>query len=203
VTKRRSGRSHKPAGGVKERSPQFVLAGNGRRLVGAYVDGLVGAAIGFGVFRVVLSFTHGGVTARVVGVLITAVYLVPSVALSGRTVGKVVAGTRVALRDGGGARPGWWRAAVRWAVPSALGLGFLVVLGGPKMTMGLRLLALGWEVVVYGAILTNPLRQGLHDRAAGTIVVRHEPRQCTRHQAERAELSHPGCVIREGSHPHR
>jgi len=180
VAKGRSrGRPSRSAGRTPSRthSPQFVVAGNGRRLVGAYIDGLVGAAIGFGVLRATFgSLTHRGLVARGLGLLVTAGYWVPSAAVWGRTVGKLVAGTRVALVDDAAAVPGWRRATVRWAVPSVLGLVALAVFsalslptGGPLLTPAL---AAALYVVVYGPILTNPLRQGLHDRAAGTVVVR-------------------------------
>jgi uncharacterized RDD family membrane protein YckC len=85
------------------------------------------------------------------------VYETIAIALTGRTVGKLVAGTRVVRRDDG-ERVGWFEAAQRSVVPLAASavpdVGFL--LGG----------------FVYAMAFFHPLRQGVHDRAAGTIVVR-------------------------------
>ena len=55
------------------------------------------------------------------------------------------------------------RAAIRWAVLRVpLSLGALV---------GVWWFAGIWWIVVYGPILFTPLRQGLHDRAAGVVVI--------------------------------
>jgi len=56
-----------------------------------------------------------------------------------------------ALPDGGD--PGWARAFLRWLVPVFM-----------NIVPGLGLLAWAW-------VLVDPLRQGLHDKAAGTVVV--------------------------------
>jgi uncharacterized RDD family membrane protein YckC len=86
------------------------------------------------------------------------VYYVTMIALLGRTVGKLALGTRVVrLVDGG--RPGWPEAVMRALVPLSLG-------AIPRVGVYLG-------VLVYSIALWNPLRQGLHDKAAGTLVVRN------------------------------
>lgn len=86
------------------------------------------------------------------------VYETLMIGFLGRTVGKIALGTRVVrLVDGG--RPTWSEAAMRALVPLALG-------AIPQVGVVLGL-------VVYSLALWNPLRQGLHDKAAGTLVVRH------------------------------
>lgn len=85
------------------------------------------------------------------------VYETLMIALAGRTVGKIALGTRVVrLVDGG--RPGWSESAMRALVPLSLG-------AIPRIGVFLG-------VFVYSLAMWNPLRQGLHDRAAGTLVVR-------------------------------
>jgi uncharacterized RDD family membrane protein YckC len=80
------------------------------------------------------------------------------IALLGRTVGKIAMRTHVVrLSDGGD--PGWSEATMRALVP--LSLGAIPQVG----------ILLG--VMVYSIALWNPLRQGLHDKAAGTLVVLH------------------------------
>jgi uncharacterized RDD family membrane protein YckC len=86
------------------------------------------------------------------------VYETVMIARLGRTVGKIAFGTRVVrLVDGG--RPGWSDATMRAIVPLSLG-------AIPKVGVFLG-------VLVYSLAMWNPLRQGLHDKAAGTLVVRN------------------------------
>jgi uncharacterized RDD family membrane protein YckC len=86
------------------------------------------------------------------------VYETLMIALVGRTVGKIALGTRVVrLVDGG--RPSWWESAMRALVPLSLG-------AIPRVGVVLG-------VLVYSLAMWNPLRQGLHDKAAGTLVVRN------------------------------
>lgn len=75
----------------------------------------------------------------------------------GQTVGKMVMGIKVSRLDNGG-RPHWSQAAIRIALPAVSAA-----------------LPLQWAIVVYVSAYTtaswNPLRRGIHDQAAGTIVV--------------------------------
>ena len=85
------------------------------------------------------------------------VYQTVMIALLGRTVGKLALGTRV-VRAVDGARPGWTEAVMRSFLPLSL---------GAIPTVGLFLV-----VLVYSLALWTPLRQGLHDKASGPLVVR-------------------------------
>jgi len=85
------------------------------------------------------------------------VYQTGMIALFGRTVGKLALGTRV-VRSVDGSRPGWTEAVMRSLLPLSL---------GAIPSVGLFLV-----VLVYSLALWTPLRQGLHDKAAGTLVVR-------------------------------
>jgi uncharacterized RDD family membrane protein YckC len=105
-----------------------------------------------------LQLQHALVPAAVVVTIITFAYATALVAAwSGQTVGKRAA--RIAVVSAVDGSPvGWGRAAIRAAVPLAAvwipwGIGGLAVL------------------VVYGWMLFNPRRQGLHDLAAGTVVI--------------------------------
>jgi uncharacterized RDD family membrane protein YckC len=85
------------------------------------------------------------------------VYETLMIALLGRTVGKIAFGTKVVrMLDGG--RPDWFQATMRALVPLSLS-------AIPRVGVVLG-------VLVYSLALWNPLRQGLHDKAAGTLVVR-------------------------------
>src|SRR4029077_411526 len=86
------------------------------------------------------------------------VYETVMIAVLGRTVGKIVLGTRV-VRLVDGTRPDWYESGIRALVPLSLG-------AIPRIGVFLA-------VFVYSMALWNPLRQGLHDKAAGTLVVRN------------------------------
>ncbi len=139
------------------------LASIGKRAVGRIIDNLM-----FGLPFFVLATSRGWVPVSsavdiahipwwvpVVPVAAQALYETIAIATLGRTVGKWVAGTRVELGDG--RLPTWHQAALRALVPMAAAL--------VPFLPGLLTL------VVFLVAVTNPLRQGVHDRAAGTIVV--------------------------------
>ena len=85
-----------------------------------------------------------------------ALYEITLTATMGQTVGKRLLGIKVVhLSDGD--VPGWGSATIRYLLPTAVGALPIV-----------QFLAL----VVYLRALWDPMRQGFHDRAAGTIVVR-------------------------------
>jgi uncharacterized RDD family membrane protein YckC len=142
----------------------LTLAPIGRRLAGLILDQLI---VAFPAVMVIIAmgFTPSdSVTSRSVlifNIALTSaafVYETVMIALLGRTVGKMALGTRVVrLVDGG--RPGWSEAAMRALLPLSLG-------SIPRVGVFLG-------VMVYSLALWNPLRQGLHDKAAGTLVVRH------------------------------
>ncbi len=140
----------------------LVLATLRRRALGAILDQLLvllPVAIG-----VVISGYRPGddldentlIWLNAVAVGVAFLYELLMVGFLGRTVGKFATGTRV-VSQSTGARPGWFGAGQRAVVPAVAAavpaLGFL--LGS----------------IVYGLAALGPLRQGLHDRAAGTLVV--------------------------------
>jgi uncharacterized RDD family membrane protein YckC len=93
----------------------------------------------------------------IAGFLFLALYEIVPIALWGRTPGKVVVGTRVVGMDDGRV-PGWKRSLLRWALPA----------------LAWRIKVVGWvlPLVLRGTLVTDPLRQGVHDKLAGTIVVK-------------------------------
>ena len=94
---------------------------------------------------------------RLPAAIIGALYEVALTAWRGQTLGKMGVGIRVVDVAGGGP-PGWRKAFVRWLVPFAMGL---VPIAGAFL-----------GVLPYLWILWDPRRQGLHDKAAGTLVVK-------------------------------
>jgi uncharacterized RDD family membrane protein YckC len=93
-------------------------------------------------------------------VLAQGVYYVLFIHLRGQTPGKMAVGVRVVQIEDGG-RPSWGRAGIRWGVPTAASL--LPGAGGLAV------------LLVYLWMLWDPKRQGLHDKAARTVVVRTRP----------------------------
>ena len=142
-----------------ENQVEQELASVAQRVGGALIDGLLTSMV------VVVPLLFGLVDADGLeaGVIILglflfgAVYTVGPTALWGQTLGKIAVGTRV-VAESDGSLPGWRRAAVRWALPGVLG----------------RLPYVGiWvSLAIMASLVWDPRRRGLHDRAAGTIVVR-------------------------------
>ena len=90
--------------------------------------------------------------------LFGALYTIVPTAVWGQTPGKIAVGTRVVTEEDG-SLPGWRRAAVRWALPG--------VLGRLPNNLGLWV-----SLAVMASLIVDPRRRGLHDRLAGTIVIR-------------------------------
>ena len=99
----------------------------------------------------------GGLLAAAFGglVLLSAVYEVPSTALTGQTIGKRIAGVRVSTLDG--STPGWRRSARRWVLFLPFGLMHEVSLAAP--------------VITGGSVINDPAYRGIHDHFAGTVVM--------------------------------
>jgi hypothetical protein len=137
---------------------EFVVAGRGLRFVGWLLDSLV---IGL----LALAMRLAGVTGWPRGLTVEALVALDAVALIawlGGNVGNLLVGTHVVVVDDG-TRPGVARATIRWLVIRIPG--WIAIALGAWWVGGI------WLVVVYGPILFTPLRQGLHDRAAGVVVV--------------------------------
>jgi len=132
-----------------------------RRLAGFIVDVLVIVVI---LFFVVVSFVDVDelaptepIPTRVLFVsqLIVVVYMVSFTATRGQTPGKMAARTKVVDMDTGEI-PSWSQAFVRETLP---------VLVGAIPTFGFL------TFVIYAWLLWDPRNQGLHDKAARTLVI--------------------------------
>ncbi len=133
-----------------------------RRFVGFVIDWTVLVMIALVVVSALGIDLGGGnalrlpTTARLVQGLVGAAYYIGFTVSRGQTLGKMLIGTRVVMEQT--ARiPGLGPSALRWAVP-----GFFVFLPGVSVI----------SVVIYGWLLFDTLRRGLHDKAAKTVVVR-------------------------------
>lgn len=155
---------HGPSGRQLRRSSTDRLATTGQRAIGFLAD----AAIAGTVLSTPAILLDGAVTAEdlgpglsrllaVVAFVFLALYEIIPTAFWGRTPGKAIVGTRVVgMADG--QPPGWKRAILRWVLPA----------------LAFQVHVIGWALAVLlrAALLFDPLRRGVHDRLAGTIVVR-------------------------------
>ena len=140
-----------------------ALASVGKRALAQFLDGLIvgvplfaiTAALGFTLTDESLS--DSALTwLTVLWVGANLIYNIISIAVYGYTLGKRIVGIKVVNRLDGG-QVTWSYAALRALIPTAVQL---VPLIGP-----------GLSLAVYVRAAFHPLRQGLHDAAAGTIVV--------------------------------
>ncbi len=140
------------------------LASFGRRIAGLLIDQVITTMPVFAVFYALgfaprEAITHGRAVWFTVAITTVAVvYETVGIWRWGRTLGKLAAGTRVVgLVDGGGLD--FTRSLQRSLVPTTLSA---IPQVGPLLGIG-----------VYVWAFFDPLRQGVHDKAAGSIVVRH------------------------------
>ena len=82
-------------------------------------------------------------------------YEVWPTAVSGQTIGKKFVGVKI-VGSGEGGPPGWGGSSLRWLIPVVLSV----------LSLGL------FGLVVYLWCVWDADRQGLHDKAAGTIIVK-------------------------------
>jgi hypothetical protein len=144
---------------------ELVAAGPGLRFVGWLVDTLVLGLLGLGLRLVGVT----GWSRFIAFEALVAIDAIVLVAWLGGNLGNLVVGTQVVVAES--AEPvGAGRAAIRWAV---VRVPAYVVAG---LLDAVWFIAIWW-IVVYGPILLTQLRQGLHDRAAGAVVItsRHLP----------------------------
>ena len=92
-------------------------------------------------------------------------YEVALVATRGQTVGKMARKIKI-IRAGDGQLPGWDMSTVRWLVPAVPGL------VGLAFSLGLVELL---SMVVYLSLTWDKVRQGWHDKAAKTLVIKVLP----------------------------
>ena len=143
---------------------QDALGSIGRRALAQFIDGIV---VGVPLFFLTLPFGTSITSEElsdsqllwltVLWVGASLVYNTVAIAVWGSTIGKRSIGLKVVNRSDGGP-VSWTYASVRALVPTVVQL---VPVIGP-----------GLAIVVYLRVIFHPLRQGLHDAAAGTIVVK-------------------------------
>jgi uncharacterized RDD family membrane protein YckC len=132
-----------------------------RRFAGFVVDWMVLVMVSLVIVSALGIDLGGGdalrlpTSARLVQGLVGAAYYIGFTSSRGQTPGKMLLGTRVVMLSTAQI-PGVGPSALRWVVP-----GVWVFLPGVSII----------SVVIYGWLVFNTLRQGLHDKAARTVVV--------------------------------
>ena len=133
-----------------------------RRLVGFVIDWFVLVTLSLVIVSALgIDMGEGSAlrlptSVRILQGFVGAAYYVMFTVSRGQTPGKMLIGTRVVMQQSGQI-PGLAASTVRWFVP-----GVWVFLPGVSII----------AVVIYGWLLFDTLRRGLHDKAAKTVVVR-------------------------------
>jgi uncharacterized RDD family membrane protein YckC len=116
----------------------------------------------------VLGLVLSRAAADLAAAALQAVYLIGFLAARGRTLGNLAAGTRVVAESGQPLTLA--RAAGRWLAQAAFELpGAVILILDPGNGLGLLLPALALVDDLWP--LWDPLRQTLHDKLAGTLVL--------------------------------
>jgi uncharacterized RDD family membrane protein YckC len=135
---------------------QFEASGLFRRAGAALIDTAILEAP-------LVALARGGSIPGWFGLVINALYATALVAWRGQTLGMMLVNIRVArISDGG--TPAVNAALVHWGVfvgPALI----------PIDSSFITILSLAWTVFILASMVQDPLRRGIHDRAAGTIVV--------------------------------
>jgi uncharacterized RDD family membrane protein YckC len=133
-----------------------------RRLVGFVIDWMILVMIALilvGVLQVDLGAGDAlrlPTSVRIVQGLLAAAYYIGFTVSRGQTPGKMLIGTRVVM-ERTGQIPNLGPSVLRWVVP-----GIFVFLPGVSVV----------AAVIYGWLVFDSRRRGLHDKAAKTVVVR-------------------------------
>jgi len=150
---------------VRSRTPQVpageVLVSTMRRALAFGIDlGMIGLPLFLGAVTMLHGRDRLTDSARdwlaVEAAVMTIVYHGVAIRWLGRTIGKAVMQCRVVHADTGG--------EVAWSASFIRSVILALTLARPALAVPALL-------VVYGWALFDPCQQGLHDRAAGTIVV--------------------------------
>lgn len=99
-----------------------------------------------------------------VSTLVALTYGIAPIALWGRTLGKHLLGVQVVTADAG-ALPGFRVAAIRYLVFSLFPLALVL----PELPG--QIISALWTGILLATMVSDPQNRGLHDRAAGTLVV--------------------------------
>ena len=101
--------------------------------------------------------------------LVGIVYEVTMIALKGQTVGKMATSVKV-IRADNGQLPRWGKSIARWIIPTLLY--FIPVL--LDSILALPIPFIGWVLALlcYVSLTWDKVRQGWHDKAAATLVVK-------------------------------
>jgi uncharacterized RDD family membrane protein YckC len=137
------------------------LAALGRRALAAVLDGVV-ILIPMMMLIAPLALSGDELTnselliGTAASAALSGLYHALCIRIWGKTIGKSACGC-VVVRASDGGPPDGWASCIRALVPLVAGA---VPVVGPMLS-----------VVVYGVAIRDPRRQGLHDKAAATIVV--------------------------------
>lgn len=146
------------------------LAGPGARLGARVLDVVIMAVVFFvlmfvGIFAAIGAETEGEAVVALgtlllfflVIAIIGIAYEVSMIALKGQTLGKMATSVKVVRADNG-ELVGWGKSIGRWIIPAVL---YFIPVVGPLLAL-----------LVYVSFTWDNTRQGWHDKAAGTLVIK-------------------------------
>ena len=143
-----------PSGPGGAPAPGFAALGTGETVQLATPGGRLGARIIDIIIVGVLGSIAGFIESFVVPIVVGVAYEIVFVALKGQTPGKMATSIKIVRADNGGL-PDWGVSAGRWIIPT---IGYvLVVIPG---------------LLVHASLLWDDRRQGWHDKAVKTLVVK-------------------------------
>ena len=143
-----------PSGGGSAPAAGFAALGTGETVQLATPGGRLGARIIDIIIVAIVGAIGGLIEPFVIPILAGAAYEIVFVALKGQTPGKMATSIKVVRADSGGV-PEWGPSAGRWIIP-AIGYTLLIIPG----------------LLVHASLLWDDRRQGWHDKAVKTLVVK-------------------------------
>ena len=143
-----------PSGHEAAPAAGFAALGTGETVELATPGLRLGARLIDIVIGILLTVVVGFIDPFLLPILVGAAYETCFVALKGQTPGKMAVSIKVVRADSG-TLPGWGPAAGRWVIP-AIGYTLLILPG----------------LLVHASLLWDDRRQGWHDKAVKTLVVK-------------------------------
>ena len=143
-----------PSGPVGAPAAGFAALGTGETVKLATPGSRLGARIIDIIIYLVIGFIAGLIEPYVVPIVLGAAYEIFFVTLKGQTPGKMATSIKIVRADNGGL-PTWGVAAGRWLIPA---IGYV--------------LALIPGLLIHASLLWDDRRQGWHDKAVKTLVIK-------------------------------
>jgi uncharacterized RDD family membrane protein YckC len=160
-----------------------VYAGVLRRIVAFIIDIILAAiaVVGISILVIIPMFVAGNsldpndptfnIVSQVLALVVTAGYFILAWRQRRATLGQLLLGLIVGNQTDG-AKLTWSAAIIRWLALTLGPIPALLTVVAPSLSGVVFLLQFGWVIALLVTTATSPTKQGLHDRWAGSLVVR-------------------------------